>query len=491
MKKFLFKFPSRGRPEKFKSTLQNHLNKLSNNHKYKFVFSFDNDDEKMNNDDIRNFIKSLRIDYEIYYGDNKNKIEAINANIGKKKFDILMLIADDMVPILENYDEIISNIIDESPNGLDTTIHFNTARWGSILDIWCVMGKKYYDRFKYIYHPDYKSIFCDNEYTEVAKILNRYKFSEYCPFEHVYISGDDTEIKNWQYNSEDWQIYEKRKKNKFGLDGSTIIDEKPSKFSNVIEVDYLGKKFNVLENDGIGIDIKNGKIWENHIYEFLKNNLKKTDTYIDVGSHYGCHSLIASEMCEKVYSFEPQKILFDIQVKNFKDNNIMNVKVFNNGLSNKNEILTMNKLDYEQSWINSGDVSVGLDGEEISLKKLDSYEFENVGIIKIDVQGYEKFVIEGALETIKKFKPILIVEFESGQLQKFGYGPKDLFDYIRSLDYVVYFLEYTWPSDHVFVHKDFLKTFKKNNKIEKLNESNDLNNNLENGVEYKIVTNIV
>ena len=66
-----------------------------------------------------------------------------------------------------------------------------------------------------------------------------------------------------------------------------------------------------------------------------------------------------------------------------------------------------------------------------------------------------------------------------------------MFDYIRSLDYVVYFLEYTWPSDHVFVHKDFLKTFKKNNKIEKLNESNDLNNNLENGVEYKIVTNIV
>ena len=228
MKNFLFKFPSRGRPEKFKSTLLNHISKLSKKHKYKFVFSFDNDDEKMNNDNIKNFIKNLKINHEICYGDNKNKIEAINANIGKKKFDVLVLIADDMVPIMQNYDEIISKIIDESPTGLDTSIHFNTARWANLLDIWCIMGKKYYDRFKYIYHPDYKSIFCDNEYTEVATILGKRIFSVESPFYHDYTSGDETEVKNWHYNSEDWNTYERRKNNNYNL----IIEDKKNEDSN-------------------------------------------------------------------------------------------------------------------------------------------------------------------------------------------------------------------------------------------------------------------
>jgi hypothetical protein len=217
MKKFLFKFPSRGRPEKFKSTLVKHIECLSNEHEYKFIFSFDNDDEKMNNDEIKDFIFNLGINYEVHYGDNKNKIEAINANLENQNFDILMLIADDMIPTRKNYDIIISDIFDVAPKGLDSTVHFYTARWADLLDIWCIMGKKYYDRFKYIYHPDYKSIFCDNEYTEVATILNSRVFSVESPFYHDYQTGDDTEIKNWQFNHEDWALHENRKSKNYDL----------------------------------------------------------------------------------------------------------------------------------------------------------------------------------------------------------------------------------------------------------------------------------
>jgi hypothetical protein len=113
---------------------------------------------------------------------------------------------------------------------------------------------------------------------------------------------------------------------------------------------------------------------------------------------------------------------------------------------------------------------------------------EKVDLIKIDVQGYEKFILEGGIETIKKHKPIMIVEFEEFQLNKFGYGSKNLFDTIRKLDYEIYFLEYVYPSDHVCVHKDYVKVFESLNNILPLDYSNGLNMNLENGVIKKIKT---
>jgi len=210
--KILFKFPSRGRPEKFKYTLTEHLKHLSNENEYRFVFTFDENDLTMNNQEIVDFINSLNINHVINYGYSQNKIEAINADLDNEKdFDVLMLIADDMYPVQLNYDKIIEEVITNSELGLDCTIHFNTARWSNILDIWCVMGKTYYERFNYIYHPDYKSIFCDNEYTEVSTMLNRRIFSEHCPFHHENITGDETEVKNWHFNNEDWTTYERRK----------------------------------------------------------------------------------------------------------------------------------------------------------------------------------------------------------------------------------------------------------------------------------------
>jgi hypothetical protein len=238
----LIKFPSRGRPEKFKSTLTKHINSLSGKNDVKFVFSFDIDDEKMNNDDIRNFLELLGISYKVNYGHNENKIQAINADLDVENFDILILVADDMVPVIQNYDEIISDIFVNSSEDLDNTIHFNTTRWGGTLDIWCIMGKKYFDRFNYVYHPDYKSIFCDNEYTQVAEMTGKKIFSEHCLFEHDYITGDDTEVRNWKYNNEDWNVFVQRKHNNFFLTPDEIKNPIISEIKSEINLKIFQKR---------------------------------------------------------------------------------------------------------------------------------------------------------------------------------------------------------------------------------------------------------
>jgi len=82
----------------------------------------------------------------------------------------------------------------------------------------------------------------------------------------------------------------------------------------------------------------------------------------------------------------------------------------------------------------------------------------------------------------------LIVEFENHQMNKFGYNSDNLFDIIKQLDYEIYFLEHTYPSDHVCVHKSKIKEFEEINNISPLVQSNNLNRNLENNVTKRILT---
>lgn len=213
----LIKFPSRGRPEKFKQVLSHYINKQSNQHNIKFICSFDADDETMNSEDIKNYLNQYS-NVKYYYGISANKIEAINRDMGNaNNYEILILAADDLFPIVQNYDDIIAQHMLEYHQDMDGVLHYMNPNWEERLDIGCIMTKKYYDRFNYIYHPVYKSIFADNEYMEVAKFLNRHKYIPNQIFAHHYVVSDPTANKNWTFNNEDQQNYEQRKKINFGL----------------------------------------------------------------------------------------------------------------------------------------------------------------------------------------------------------------------------------------------------------------------------------
>ncbi len=246
---------------------------------------------------------------------------------------------------------------------------------------------------------------------------------------------------------------------------------------------------NTLPNDWSGISIYNSKLWEPHITKLLNRNFKSDSVFVDIGSNYGWHAIKSSPYCNTVYSFEPQKFIHDVQMNSINENNITNVNLFNYGIGDTNETKQMSPIDYNSESIHMGDLSVGSGGETIEVKTLDSFEIPKVDFIKIDVQGYEKYVLSGAVNTIINSKPMIIIEMEEHQLRRFNYGVVELFELIRSLDYHIYFLDYFYPSDHVCVHKDNLNEFIQINSqyIKPLTESNNLNHNVENGVTEKIV----
>lgn len=214
----LIKFPCRGRPEKFKDTFSKYLSLSSKKHNLQFILTFDENDSLMNNDNIKEFLKPHLQYTEVNYGNSKNKIEAVNANMDNKVFDILILASDDMIPICPEYDDVIATDISENFPDLDGSVQYYNPMWEDKLDVCCNMGYKYYKRFNYIYYPGYKTIYCDNEFTYVKNALNKNKyFSNKQLFIHNFITNDDTASKNWHFNNEDEKLYNERKARNFDV----------------------------------------------------------------------------------------------------------------------------------------------------------------------------------------------------------------------------------------------------------------------------------
>jgi len=78
--------------------------------------------------------------------------------------------------------------------------------------------------------------------------------------------------------------------------------------SNIVDAEYEGYKFAVYDTDKLGRNIIDGKGWEPHLTEFMRLNLKSTDTFIDIGANFGLYTLsMARKVGTKghVWAFEP------------------------------------------------------------------------------------------------------------------------------------------------------------------------------------------
>jgi hypothetical protein len=176
----------------------------------------------MNNDKVK-----ARLDgYEnlsYYFCNNKSKIEAVNNNLENKDFDILLLASDDMIPVVDGYDVFIKKAYYENLNNdTDYVLWLDDGFQGRNLNTLSIMGKKFYDRYGYIYHPDYKSLFADTEFTEIIHRTRRYIYLNKVLIKHMQYSiinedPDDLYIINNKFYNYDLEIFKKRQIKNFDL----------------------------------------------------------------------------------------------------------------------------------------------------------------------------------------------------------------------------------------------------------------------------------
>lgn len=209
---------------------------------------------------------------------------------------------------------------------------------------------------------------------------------------------------------------------------------------------YKSKKFKKIHSIKIE-DIKNKKGIEPELL-LISKFITKGDVCFDIGANKGYYTykfemLTASN---NIYTFEPIPENYDFLKRIFKKSNIFKIALSNENCFSKfkipivnNKLLhTRGKLNFKIIEPNENDFKT----INVECMTLDDFilkqNINKINFIKIDVEGNEHNVIYGATETIKKFKPIMLIEIEQ---RVHDFDINEIFKYILKLGYKINFYD--------------------------------------------------
>lgn len=156
---------------------------------------------------------------------------------------------------------------------------------------------------------------------------------------------------------------------------------------------------------------------------------------IDIGASTGCLSLFNKNMGFPIFSFEPNKLAFQELINNVW-NNKCNTLCYNLALGDHTGISHMSQ--HSELWgFGYNKIENSQTEHVVEITKLDSIIPFNAEVthVKIDVEGYELFVLKG-MDRILKQKPTLYLEMIESNFNNFSYTIQDLIQFLDSYGYV-------------------------------------------------------
>lgn len=236
--KLLIKIPTRARPHQFFRNLDKFYQNLSYKIPYQFLITCDIDDTTMNNPHIIKRLKNYP-HLEFTFSDNKSKVEAFNKDLDRVPFDIILAAHDDMEVLVKGFDKIIVDTMLENFPDLDGVLNFNDGFVGEQCNTLPVIGKTFYNRFGYIYNPDYQALVCNVELTLICKILKKEKVIDQVIIRHNHPawkagSHDNLYARNEHYHKQDLELFYRRRSRLFDLSNHELSQATPLLWSILI-----------------------------------------------------------------------------------------------------------------------------------------------------------------------------------------------------------------------------------------------------------------
>lgn len=185
--------------------------------------------------------------------------------------------------------------------------------------------------------------------------------------------------------------------------------------------------FSPSNDEYVGKSIQSGNVFEPQKLSKMLNAITPGTNVLDIGANFGSYSVFFAAktgLKGNVYAFEPQKKMCDIVKINAFANKLTNLHSYNVGVSFEEGVGSMSEsvMDgvsqgkslreavSQNSLINYGGMAMGQGGEKVYTKKIDSFHFNHISLMKIDVQGMEPLVFYGARETIRSNLPVIFYE---------------------------------------------------------------------------------
>jgi len=227
-----------------------------------------------------------------------------------------------------------------------------------------------------------------------------------------------------------------------------------------------------------------GYYFERDLVMIASQFLKPDDVVVDIGTNIGTVSIPLSKSVNKgtVYSFEINPPTINLLEQNILANKCKNIKIVNMAASHSNDVIYIQPEKKLPKYFNNGkgsnpgSVSTGkkvkgaIPVKSITIDKfIRDRNIKKVNLIKIDVEGGEMLVFHGAMNTIKKFKPIIIFEKNQQELENPTTEMENIIQYYNCIFEDLYKLGYKYTvkvnKDNFMILTDGHKIINKDNRI--------------------------
>jgi FkbM family methyltransferase len=190
------------------------------------------------------------------------------------------------------------------------------------------------------------------------------------------------------------------------------------------------------------------RCWKPATTQVFRELVKPGMTVVDVGANIGYFSLLSASLVGptgQVHAFEPYPGYQERLKKSLAVNDLPHIRLVPFALSDKVEkhelykglaSASMHKWTYADPVFNQIH-----DVVTVRCLPLDEYAkryLNRIDLIKIDVDGYEMNVLRGGRESLKKYKPVVVIELFEEALVDAGSSVRQLLDFFKELDYVPY-----------------------------------------------------
>jgi len=209
------------------------------------------------------------------------------------------------------------------------------------------------------------------------------------------------------------------------------------RFKEVRPVSHIfirGHKMVVHDDDVIiSARLRRGVVYERSSINLVESRIQPGQTFVNVGANIGYFTLILARLVGVTghgYAFEPEPDNFKLLAENVKLNGYENITIINSAVSNATGTLTLYLNDKQNRgdhriWDNTG-ARVKTTVDVVTLDEYLSCLDEHIDFIKMDVQGAEAGVIEGAERILDEDGPMILMEFWPWGLRQAGHDPIDM-----------------------------------------------------------------
>ena len=183
--------------------------------------------------------------------------------------------------------------------------------------------------------------------------------------------------------------------------------------------------------------------------ELLQQIIKPKDLVVEIGANIGVHTAFLAQAVGRegtVLAFEPQRVIFQNLCANLALNSITNTYSYNVAVSDTFSAINLPVLDYSKPHdFSKLDISEDGESELAQTITLDSLNLPHCRLIKIDVEGMELAVLQGAINTIKNLLPILYITYKVK-------NDKSLINFIAEFGYKMY-----WHKIQIYQPNNYLE----------------------------------